>query len=109
MPAYSLDNPLAQPNPAAAVPSAPATSIYERAVELGQELLEKPLAGGGIDRVLTQHSKGRMTVWERIKVLTDSEPNLLFHNWGRELDGASIVTGILNIKGRDVAVYGHDF
>jgi acetyl-CoA carboxylase carboxyltransferase component len=112
MAVYSLDNPLtptsstAQPGTEAPTPP---NSIYERAVELGQELLEKPLRGGGIDRVLTQHAKGRMTVWERLKVLTESEPNVLFHNWGRELDGASIVTGILNIKGRDVAVYGHDF
>jgi methylmalonyl-CoA decarboxylase subunit alpha len=112
MAVYSLDNPLTSTSSPAASgtePPTPPTSIYERAVELGQELLDKPLRGGGIDRVLTQHAKGRMTVWERLKVLTDSEPNVLFHNWGRELDGASMVTGILNIKGRDVAVYGHDF
>jgi acetyl-CoA carboxylase carboxyltransferase component len=34
---------------------------------------------------------------------------ILWQNWGPELDGASIVTGILDIDGRDVAVYGHDF
>ncbi|RPG12385.1 MAG: acetyl-CoA carboxylase carboxyltransferase subunit, partial [Proteobacteria bacterium TMED72] len=67
------------------------------------------LRGGGEDRVRTQHSKGRMTVWERIRVLTEHEPNILWQNWGPGLDGASIVTGILNIGGRDVAVYGHDF
>jgi len=50
-----------------------------------------------------------MTVWERIKVLTDREPMILWRNWGPELDGASIVTGILDIDGGDVAVYGHDF
>jgi acetyl-CoA carboxylase carboxyltransferase component len=50
-----------------------------------------------------------MTVWERLKVLTEGEPNILWQNWGRGLDGASIVTGILSIKGRDIAVYGHDF
>jgi acetyl-CoA carboxylase carboxyltransferase component len=76
---------------------------------MGRELLEKPLAGGGLRRVMVQHEKQRMTVWERIKVLTDSEPNIFWQNWGRSLDGASIVTGILNITGRDVAVYGHDF
>lgn len=89
--------------------AAPAAGPYEHAVELGAELLEKPLRGGGIDRVMVQHAKSRMTVWERIKVLTDSEPNILYQNWGPALDGASIVTGILNVKGRDVAVYGHDF
>ena len=50
-----------------------------------------------------------MTVWERIKVLTTAEAHITFQNWGAELDGAGIVTGILNIDGRDVAVYGHDF
>ena len=59
--------------------------------------------------MLVQHAKQRMTVWERIKVLTDSEPNILWQNWGPGLDGASIVTGIITVRGRDVAVYGHDF
>ncbi|MGH0037529.1 MAG: acyl-CoA carboxylase subunit beta [Myxococcota bacterium] len=71
--------------------------------------MQRPLLGGGLARVRTQHAKGRMTVWERIKVLTEREPNILWQNWGPGLDGASIVTGILDIGGRDVAVYGHDF
>jgi acetyl-CoA carboxylase carboxyltransferase component len=83
--------------------------IYHDALELGEELTERPLRGGGPARVRVQHAKGRMTVWERIKVLTQEEPSILWRNWGPDLDGASIVTGILNIEGRDVAVYGHDF
>ncbi len=83
--------------------------IYESAIEMGKELLHKPLRSGGVDRIQVQHSKDRMTVWERIKVLTDKEPNILYQNWGSNLDGASIVTGILKIGNRDVAVYGHDF
>ncbi|MDP6216011.1 MAG: carboxyl transferase domain-containing protein, partial [SAR324 cluster bacterium] len=75
----------------------------------GEELLQKPLLGGGESKVRVQHSKGRMTVWERIKVLTSYEPHITFQNWGSDLDGAGIVTGILNIDGRDVAFYGHDF
>ena len=85
------------------------TGIYEEALKMGEELIKKPLAGGGTDRILVQHSKDRMTVWERIKVLTDKEPNIFYQNWGANLDGASLVTGILNIGGRDVAIYGHDF
>ncbi len=76
---------------------------------MGQDLIERPLRGGGPVRVMTQHSKSRMTVWERIKILTKEDPNILYQNWGPHLDGAGIVTGILNIKGRDVALYGHDF
>jgi len=83
--------------------------IYDQMLNRGEELLKKPLHGGGESRVRVQHSKGRMTVWERIEVLTSAEPHITFQNWGSELDGAGIVTGILNIDGRDVAVYGHDF
>jgi len=83
--------------------------LYDQMLKRGKELLEKPLKGGGESRVRVQHSKGRMTVWERIKVLTTAEAHITFQNWGAELDGAGIVTGILNIDGRDVAVYGHDF
>ncbi|MGE8791664.1 acyl-CoA carboxylase subunit beta [Leptospira kirschneri] len=103
---YSLENPFQSTSePEILKPR----GLYEEANELGKELLNKPLLGGGVDRILVQHSKDRMTVWERIKVLTDQEPNILYQNWGKSLDGASLVTGILNINGRDVAVYGHDF
>ena len=108
---YSLRNPLAL---AAAVPSTArpekqAKDVYDTALAMGAELNARPFAGGGPSRVRVQHAKNRMTVWERIKVLTDKEPTVLWRNWGPELDGASIVTGILDIDGRDVAVYGHDF
>ena len=106
LPQYTLGNPFAAGDEPAA--PAPLTS-YETALELGHELVERPTRGGGADRVRVQHSKDRMTVFERLKVLTASEPNLLWNNWGPGLDGASIVTGILDIGGRDVAVYGHDF
>ena len=58
-----------------------------------------------------QHAKRRMTVWERIDVLRDrgTEPTILYQNWGPNLDGASLVTAIVQIEGRDVALYGHDF
>lgn len=111
LPRYSLDNPFAArraPRPATPGVLHPA-AVYEAALEEGQELLERPRRGGGLARVRVQHAKQRMTVFERIKVLTDREPNLLWHNWGPGLDGASIVCGILDIGGRDVAVYGHDF
>ena len=107
---FSLENPLAPAPPAPPTEGAhPPARVYEEALELGRELTERPTRGGGIDRVRVQHSKDRMTVFERIKVLTDSEPNILWQNWGPGLDGASLVTGILDIGGRDVAVYGHDF
>jgi acetyl-CoA carboxylase carboxyltransferase component len=87
----------------------PNLKAYEATLNMGLDLLARPHRGGGTSRIMVQHSKGRMTVWERIKVLTQQEPNIIFQNWGRELDGASIVTGILRIGNRDVALYGHDF
>ena len=108
MKTYRLSNPF-ESSPSTS-PRANERSIdYDEMIARGEELIAKPLLGGGKTKVRVQHSKGRMTVWERIKVLTDEEAHITFQNWGPELDGASIVTGILNIKGRDVAVYGHDF
>jgi acetyl-CoA carboxylase carboxyltransferase component len=76
---------------------------------MGKELIEKPLKGGGTSRIIVQHHKNRMTVFERIQVLTKEYPTYLYQNWGKHLDGASIITAIINIDGRDVAIYGHDF
>ncbi|TSK06818.1 MAG: acetyl-CoA carboxylase carboxyltransferase subunit [Geobacter sp.] len=86
-----------------------ATGGYEEAMQAGYDLIQRPIKSVSIDQIEKQHFKKRMTVWERIRVLTEEEPNILFQNWGKNLDGASLVTGILNIHGRDVAVYGHDF
>ncbi|MBC8017122.1 MAG: acetyl-CoA carboxylase carboxyltransferase subunit [Verrucomicrobia bacterium] len=86
-----------------------ATGGYEEAMQAGYDLIQRPIKSVSIVQIEKQHFKKRMTVWERIKVLTEQEPNILFQNWGKNLDGASLVTGILNINGRDVALYGHDF
>ena len=100
----TLDDPLADK----AAPTQP-TNAYDRAIEEGRALIRRPAEAAGWAQIAKQHSKGRMTVWERLKVLTDNTPNVLFQNWGPNLDGASLVTAILNIGGRDVALYGHDF
>ena len=103
----SLDNPFS--GSASSGKHKEKSSRYDEMVDRAKALKERPLHGGGEERVRTQHSKGRMTVWERIRVLTDCEPHITFQNWGAHLDGAGIVTGILSIGGRDVALYGHDF
>ncbi len=82
---------------------------YEEAMKEGHDLIQRPIKSVSIAQIEKQHFKKRMTVWERIKVLTEREPNVLYQNWGKNLDGASLVTCILNIGGRDVALYGHDF
>ena len=85
------------------------TGPYEEAMKEGYDLIQRPIKSVSIEQIEKQHFKQRMTVWERLKVLTGTSPNVLYQNWGKNLDGASLVTAILNIGGRDVAVYGHDF
>ena len=85
------------------------TGGYEEAMKEGYDLIQRPIKSVSVEQIEKQHFKKRMTVWERIRVLTDKEPNVLYQNWGKNLDGASLVTAIINIEGRDVALYGHDF
>ncbi len=82
---------------------------YEATLSRGAELREKPVMAAGTPNRLRQHLKGRMTVWQRIRYLADDTPHVLYQNWGPNLDGASLVTAIMSVNGRDVAVYGHDF
>ena len=82
---------------------------YETTLKRGAELRNQPYVAAGIANRQRQHLKERMTVWERIRFLADGEPHVLFQNWGPNLDGASLVTAIISINDRDVAVYGHDF
>ena len=82
---------------------------YEDVMQEGYDLIQRPIKSVPVGQIEKQHFKKRMTVWERIRVLTQEDPNILFQNWGKNLDGASLVTGILNINGRDVGIYGHDF
>jgi len=108
----ALDNPFAQQEgPAFNVPGQIASEpgIYEDALLAGHELQQRPRRAAGVKSIERQHQKQRMTIWERIQVLTDEEPTILFQNWGPNLDGASLVTAIIRVNGRDVALYGHDF
>ncbi len=103
----SLDDPLRE----AVVETAGTAGPYDLAVAAGEELRGRPYASAGVLPTLRQHAKSRMTVWERIDVLKDdgSQPTIFYQNWGKNLDGASLVTAVVQIGGRDVALYGHDF
>ena len=83
--------------------------LYEESLKKGYDLIQRPKKAAGVNAISRQHSKKRMTIWERMAVLTDDSPTVLFQNWGKNLDGASLVTAILNVDGRDIALYGHDF
>ena len=103
-PAISLDNPFK-----AAAETAPEEGRYEATLSRGAELRELPYVAASTASRQRQHLKDRMTVWERIQFLADDTPHVLYQNWGPNLDGASLVTAIITVDGRDVAVYGHDF
>ena len=110
----SLKNPFARDiDPEFSVPGQLDTEpgLYEEAMKAGYNLQQRPRQAAGIKNIERQHQKQRMTVWERIDVLSDpgSEPTILYQNWGPNLDGASLVTAIIKVNGRDVALYGHDF
>lgn len=85
--------------------------LYEETLKSGYELTQRPFNAAGVAAIEKQHQKKRMTIWERIQVLNDSDnkPTVLYQNWGPNLDGASLVTAIIKVSGRDVALYGHDF
>ena len=90
---------------------AKAAGPYDEALREGELLRARPRTAAGPVPIGRQHAKRRMTVWERMDVLRDpgTEPTILYQNWGPNLDGASIVTAVVQIDGREVALYGHDF
>jgi len=108
----SLENPFAEhreqefivPGQLASEPG-----LYEEALKAGFELQQRPYVASGTKNTQRQHLKNRMTIWERIDCLADEPPTILFQNWGPNLDGASLVTAVVKVDGRDVALYGHDF
>jgi len=108
----SLTNPFAEnseqafsvPGQIQAVPG-----VFEEVMKAGWDLQQRPRTAASLRSVERQHQKRRMTVWERINIIADEEPTILFQNWGPNLDGASLVTALIKVNGRDVALYGHDF
>ena len=112
LPYASLQNPFAQAQERTfkvpgQIQSAP--GAFEEAMKAGADLQSRPHTAAGVRNVQRQHLKKRMTVWERIEFLADEAPTVLYQNWGPNLDGASLVTALIRVNGRDVAIYGHDF
>jgi acetyl-CoA carboxylase carboxyltransferase component len=85
-----------------------------------KEVREKAELGGGIERIQTQHGKGKMTARERIHALLDEGSfreidALLTHRHSdfgldeKKIPGDSVVVGFGKINGRMVAVFSQDF
>jgi acetyl-CoA carboxylase carboxyltransferase component len=125
-----MSDPSDQPGPSAGVPSASlknpfaierednvdipgqvhsAPGLYEETKLAAASLQRRPHSAAGVRSIQRQHLKKRMTVWERIDCLADEPPRVLYQNWGPNLDGASLVTALIRVGDRDVAIYGHDF
>ena len=105
----TLDNPLDPANSAKSESSD--RTRYDAVVDAGQALRDRPRQAATVKAQVRQHSRGRMTVWERLDALRDDNTpySVLYQNWGPHLDGASLVTAVVEIGGRPTAVYGHDF
>jgi len=72
------------------------------------------------DRIKFQHSKGKLTVWERLDILLDTDsfieldkfvesPSHDYNLQDKKIPGDGVVTGIGRIDGRKVCVYAQDF
>ena len=86
-----------------------APGLFEATMRAGAALQQRPYSAAGVRSIQRQHLKQRMTVWERIQCLADEVSAVFYQNWGPNLDGASLVTALIRIGGRDIAIYGHDF
>lgn len=84
------------------------------------KLREKALQGGGPERIVKQHEKGKLTARERINLLLDPDTfqeidmfvTHRIYDFGldkRRILGDGVVTGFGKIDGRDVFVFSQDF
>ena len=92
-----------------------AMSIDSSLQEL-QQLKERALLGGGVDRIEAQHERGKMTARERIETLLDpgtfEEIDALAADSGADDEtffGDAVVTGWGRINGRTICIYAQDF
>jgi len=79
------------------------------------ELEEKLRQGGGQDRIDREHSKGKLTARERIKLLFDEDSRfqeiglLVAHDkYKGQAPAAGVVTGLGRVGGREVCVVAND-
>jgi propionyl-CoA carboxylase beta chain len=85
-----------------------------------QELREESILGGGEERIITQHKKGKLTARERIELLVDYESFIEIGSFvkhssdkfgleNKKFLGDGVVTGYGTIDGRKVFIYSQDF
>ena len=85
-----------------------------------REMREKARLGGGLDRIATQHAKGKLLARERLDLLLDPgtfnelEPFITAQSdemgmATEKFPGEGVITGYGQIEGRTVYVYAQDF
>src|SRR5512139_798541 len=85
-----------------------------------REMREKARLGGGLERIATQHAKGKLLARERLDLLLDpgtfNELEPFITAQGDEMSmaaekfpGEGVITGYGQIEGRTVYVYAQDF
>jgi propionyl-CoA carboxylase beta chain len=88
--------------------------------EIVEQKRQAARLGGGVARIDAQHNKGKLTAYERIEVLLDTDS---FEEYGAfvehrcmyfdmektKIPGDGVVTGHGTINGRSVFVYSQDF
>jgi propionyl-CoA carboxylase beta chain len=90
-----------------------------RVMEL-RTVREKARLGGGLERIETQHAKGKLTARERLDILLDggtfNELEPFITHQGDEMGiatekymGDGVITGYGQIEGRTIYVYAQDF
>jgi propionyl-CoA carboxylase beta chain len=92
----------------------------EKKIEQLERLRTEARLGGGIDKIKSQHDKGKLTARERIELLVDEgsfqELDLFVthrsQDFGLETQkypGDGVVTGFAKINGRQIALFSQDF
>ncbi|RLE89890.1 MAG: methylmalonyl-CoA carboxyltransferase [Thermoprotei archaeon] len=89
-------------------------------IEKLREMREKLKEGGGLEKIVEQHKKGKLTARERIELLLDENSLVEFNEFvvhrctlfgmdRRRALGDGVITGFGTIDGRPVLVYAQDF
>jgi acetyl-CoA carboxylase carboxyltransferase component len=71
--------------------------------------------GGGSDRIAKQHAQGKLTARERVATLQDPQTPFLefgllvaYDQYNGEAPGAGVITGIIQVEGRECVVVAND-
>ncbi len=94
--------------------SAPSSRLRALA-EASKELEQRLRLGGGPDRIAKQHAQGKLTARERVAALKDPGSHflefglLVAHDlYNGEAPGAGVITGIVQVHGRECVVVAND-